>query len=144
MGRLAALVAGGEVKSTIDAVRTLAEAPAGIEQFTAGKRGKIVISLACLSGKRNGCAVVLTPRNRRFVGGTTDSPELGDAAAVVVLPPVGGEVSPAVRPAPVSVRDAVCVSELSGADDRAGPAVDVCRLGERRNASRHIGRRLGD
>ena len=46
MGRLAELVAGGEVKATIDTVVALAEAPAAIEQFTAGKRGKIVISLA--------------------------------------------------------------------------------------------------
>ena len=46
MARLAELVAGGEVKPTIDSVLALAEAPAAIEQFTAGKRGKIVISLA--------------------------------------------------------------------------------------------------
>ena len=47
MARLAELVAGGEVKPAIDAVLTLDETPAAIEQFTAaGKRGKIVISLA--------------------------------------------------------------------------------------------------
>jgi len=46
MGRLAELVAGGEVKATIDTVLALAETPAAIEQFAAGKRGKIVISLA--------------------------------------------------------------------------------------------------
>src|SRR5712691_4841880 len=47
MARLAELVAGGEVKPAIDAVLTLHETPAAIEQFTAaGKRGKIVISLA--------------------------------------------------------------------------------------------------
>ena len=46
MGRLADLVAGGELKPAIDAVLTLDETPAAIEQFTAGKRGKIVISLA--------------------------------------------------------------------------------------------------
>jgi NADPH:quinone reductase-like Zn-dependent oxidoreductase len=39
-------VAGGEVKPAIDAVLTLDETPAAIEQFTAGKRGKIAISLA--------------------------------------------------------------------------------------------------
>jgi NADPH:quinone reductase len=42
--RLAELVAGGEVKPAIDAVLMLDETPAAIEQFTAGKRGKIVIS----------------------------------------------------------------------------------------------------
>ena len=46
IGRLVELVAGGEVKATIDTVLTLAETPAAIEQFTVGKRGKIVISLA--------------------------------------------------------------------------------------------------
>jgi NADPH2:quinone reductase len=46
MARLAELVAGGEVKPAIDTVLALAETPAAIEQFTAGKRGKIVISLA--------------------------------------------------------------------------------------------------
>ena len=46
MARLAELAAGGEVKPTIDTVLALAEAPAAIEQFTAGKRGKILISLA--------------------------------------------------------------------------------------------------
>ncbi len=46
IGRLAKLVAGGEVKPAIDAVLTLDETPATIEQFGAGKRGKIVISIA--------------------------------------------------------------------------------------------------
>jgi len=46
MARLAELVARGEVKPAIDAVLTLDETPAAIEQFTAGKRGKIVISVA--------------------------------------------------------------------------------------------------
>jgi NADPH2:quinone reductase len=46
MARLAELVAGGEVKPAIDAVLTLDETAAAIEQFTAGKRGKIIISLA--------------------------------------------------------------------------------------------------
>jgi NADPH:quinone reductase-like Zn-dependent oxidoreductase len=46
MARLAELVAGGEVKPAVDAVLPLAETPAAIEQFKAGKRGKIVISLA--------------------------------------------------------------------------------------------------
>ncbi|HYT51809.1 MAG TPA: NADP-dependent oxidoreductase [Gaiellaceae bacterium] len=46
MARLAKLVTGGEVKPAIEAVLTFAQTPAAIEQFTAGKRGKIVISLA--------------------------------------------------------------------------------------------------
>jgi NADPH:quinone reductase-like Zn-dependent oxidoreductase len=45
MARLAELVAGGELKPAIDAVLALAEAPAAIERFSAGKRGKIVIWL---------------------------------------------------------------------------------------------------
>ncbi len=46
MARLAGLVARGEVKPAVDTVLTLDETPAAIEQFTSGKRGKIVISLA--------------------------------------------------------------------------------------------------
>ncbi len=45
IARLAELAARGEVKPAIDTVRTLDETPAAIDQFTAGKRGKIVISL---------------------------------------------------------------------------------------------------
>ncbi len=45
IARLAELVVGGEVKPPIDSVLTLDETAAAIEQFTAGKRGKIVISL---------------------------------------------------------------------------------------------------
>jgi NADPH2:quinone reductase len=46
IARLAELVAGGDVKPAIDAIVPFDETPAAIEQFTAGKRGKIVISLA--------------------------------------------------------------------------------------------------
>jgi NADPH:quinone reductase-like Zn-dependent oxidoreductase len=46
LARLAELVAGGEVKPAIDAVLTLDGTPAAIEQFTAGRRGKIASSLA--------------------------------------------------------------------------------------------------
>jgi NADPH2:quinone reductase len=46
MARLAEHVAGGEVKPAIEAALPLDETPAAIEQFTAGKRGKIVIALA--------------------------------------------------------------------------------------------------
>jgi NADPH:quinone reductase-like Zn-dependent oxidoreductase len=46
MRRLADVVAGGELKPTIDNVLELAQASAAIEQFKTGKRGKIVISLA--------------------------------------------------------------------------------------------------
>ena len=46
MARLAELITGGEVKPAIDTVVTLDETPAAIEQFTSGKRGKIIISLA--------------------------------------------------------------------------------------------------
>ncbi len=46
MTRFADLVDRGELNAAVDAVRTLEEASAAIEQFTAGKRGKIVISLA--------------------------------------------------------------------------------------------------
>jgi len=45
IARLAELAARGEVKPAIDTGRTLDETPAAIDQFTAGKRGKIVISL---------------------------------------------------------------------------------------------------
>jgi NADPH2:quinone reductase len=46
MARLSELVARGEVKPAVDTVLTLDETPAAIDQFTSGKRGKIVISLA--------------------------------------------------------------------------------------------------
>jgi NADPH:quinone reductase-like Zn-dependent oxidoreductase len=46
LARLAELVAGGEVEPAIDAVLTLDETPAAIEQFTAGRRGKIASALA--------------------------------------------------------------------------------------------------
>ncbi len=46
LARLAELVASGEVKPAIDAVLTLDETPAAIEQFTAGRRGKSVSSFA--------------------------------------------------------------------------------------------------
>jgi NADPH:quinone reductase-like Zn-dependent oxidoreductase len=45
MRRLAAVVADREIKPTIDNVLPLAQASAAIEQFKAGKRGKIVISV---------------------------------------------------------------------------------------------------
>ena len=45
MTRLAEVVADGELKSTIDTVLPLPQAPAAIKQFKSGKRGKIVISL---------------------------------------------------------------------------------------------------
>src|SRR3954452_25217398 len=38
-------------------------------------------------------------------------PELVDAASVFLLPPVGGVISPAFRPASVGVRDGVGVGE---------------------------------
>jgi NADPH:quinone reductase-like Zn-dependent oxidoreductase len=44
--RLAEVVADGELRPTIDSVVSLAQAPAAIEQFKTGKRGKIVISVA--------------------------------------------------------------------------------------------------
>jgi hypothetical protein len=46
VARLAELVAGGEVEPTIDAVLTLEETPASIEQSTAVKRGTTAIFLA--------------------------------------------------------------------------------------------------
>src|SRR5438128_4614588 len=46
IARLAELVADGELKPVVDAVLPLDETPAAITRFTAGKRGKIVISLA--------------------------------------------------------------------------------------------------
>ena len=46
MARLSELVARGEVKPAVDSVLTLDETPAAIDQFTSGKRGKIVITLA--------------------------------------------------------------------------------------------------
>src|SRR6476659_2786210 len=74
----------------------------------------------------------------------SDLPELVDAAAWFRLPPVGGVIAPAVRPASVGVSDAVGVGELASADDRACPSLGVCVTGECSNASRDIGRRLGD
>ena len=44
MARLAEVIAGGQIKPAIDAVLPFDEIPAAIEQFTAGKRGKIVIA----------------------------------------------------------------------------------------------------
>jgi len=46
MARLAELAAKGDVRPAIDVVLTLDETPAAIERFAAGKRGKIVISIA--------------------------------------------------------------------------------------------------
>ena len=46
MTRLAELAVAGQIKPAVDVVRALEEAPAAIEQFTRGKRGKIVIALA--------------------------------------------------------------------------------------------------
>src|SRR5580765_2290559 len=71
-------------------------------------------------------------------------PKLIDAATVVVLPAVGGDVAPAVGPAPVGVGEVVRVCELAGTDDRARPAVDVVGLGERGYTSGYVGWRLGD
>src|SRR5712691_334277 len=46
MARLAEVVAGGELEPVVDAVLPFDATPAAVERFTAGKRGKIVISLA--------------------------------------------------------------------------------------------------
>jgi hypothetical protein len=46
IARLAELGAGGEIKPAIDSVLALDETAAASERFAAGKRGKIVISLA--------------------------------------------------------------------------------------------------
>src|SRR3954447_19684860 len=72
------------------------------------------------------------------------STELIDAVAVVSFPAVGGEVAPAVGSAAVSVRDAVGVGKLPGADDRAGPALGVVGERERGHASCDVGGRFRD
>jgi hypothetical protein len=57
-------------------------------------------------------------------------PELVDAATVVVLPAVGGDVAPTVGLAPISVGEAIGVGELASADDRSRPTVGVVGSGE--------------
>ena len=46
LARIAESAASGELKVVIDAVRPLEEAPAAVEEFPRGKRGKIVLSIA--------------------------------------------------------------------------------------------------
>jgi NADPH:quinone reductase-like Zn-dependent oxidoreductase len=46
LARLAERAAAGELKVAIDSVRPLAEVPAAVAEFSAGKRGKVVVSIA--------------------------------------------------------------------------------------------------
>ena len=46
LARLAESAAAGELKVVIDSVRPLEEVPAAVEEFSRGKRGKIVVSIA--------------------------------------------------------------------------------------------------
>src|SRR5579884_2913733 len=72
------------------------------------------------------------------------SSELVDSPAVLLVPPVGRDVAPAVGLAPVRVGEPVGVREPADADDRPRPPFRVVGPGERGHAPGDIRRRLGD
>src|SRR5215468_5759252 len=75
---------------------------------------------------------------------TGESAKVVDSHTVALLPAIGSEVAPAVWAAAVRVGDAVCVSQLARAYDRARPPLSVAGPGEGGYASGDISRRLGD
>src|ERR1700678_937834 len=79
-----------------------------------------------------------------MVAKSPQSAELVDVLAVVLLPPVGGQVSPAVWSAAVGVGDAVGVSQLAGAGDLGWPPLSVNLPGQRGSAAVGVGRRFRD